>query len=259
MDVQVKHRRLKAVAQEAVGDGELSLPHDLRRLRPFPRDVREWESVVPEIKELPGGGQSLEMFGFQIMQSWEAPLMKAMAESVCSVGDNVLEIGYGLGICTSELQKNNPRLHVIVECNRSLATWARTHWADNINKCSIVVIQGFWDEVCAHGDLSETLLLKKFGANGFDGIVFDTFPFSAEELRRNHFAFFATANRLLVPGGKLTYFSDEYSTMSGVHQRKVREAMPGCEITHRQVRVSPPPSCEYWSSPEILHVVVTKG
>jgi hypothetical protein len=42
--------------------------------------------------------------------------------------------------------------------------------------------------------------------NGFDVIVFDTFPFTAKELRRNHFAFFATANGLLVRAGKLTYF-----------------------------------------------------
>jgi guanidinoacetate N-methyltransferase len=215
--------------------------------------------VVPVIKDLPGGVQSLEMLGFQIMQSWETPLMKAMAQSVCSPGKTILEIGYGLGICASEIQKIHPKLHVIVECNRTLAARARTHWADNIDRGQIVMIQGFWKEVCQYGELSEALLLDKFGVNGFDGIVFDTFPFSAEELRRNHFAFFATASRLLVHGGKFTYFSDETSTMSRLHQGKIREAMPGCEIAHRQILVSPPPWCEYWLSAEVLHVVITKG
>jgi hypothetical protein len=71
------------------------------------------------------------------------------------------------------------------------------------------MIQGSWKQVCQYGELSEAPLRGRFAVSGFDIIVFDTFPFSAEELPRNHFVFFATANGLLVRGGKLTYFSDK--------------------------------------------------
>ena len=58
--------------------------------------------------------------GDAVMMEWERPLMNAHASVITqneTKGRRVLNIGFGLGIIDSALQKHEPSLHVIVEAH----------------------------------------------------------------------------------------------------------------------------------------------
>jgi hypothetical protein len=51
--------------------------------------------------------------GDAVMMGWEAPLMTEHAEVLCPKGGrDVCNIGFGLGLIDTELQKRNPRCRV---------------------------------------------------------------------------------------------------------------------------------------------------
>ena len=43
----------------------------------------------------------LDETGAEVMMSWEKPMMKKHAEIVTENGGDILEIGFGMGICLS--------------------------------------------------------------------------------------------------------------------------------------------------------------
>ena len=53
--------------------------------------------------------------GYEVMNSWEHPLMKRHADIACQSGGNILEIGFGMGISANYIQSNNINSHTIVE------------------------------------------------------------------------------------------------------------------------------------------------
>jgi guanidinoacetate N-methyltransferase len=222
-----------------------SLSNDTRAQRRFP-GRRAWRTAVPTYSN-----GNLELHGFQVMQTWEAELMAAMASDVTRRNGRVLEIGFGLGIAAREIRRFRPDLHVIIEANAHIAASARQTYRREISRGAVQVIDGFWEDVVS-------ALSKKRGA-GYDGILFDTFPLHALELRRNHYAFFPVAHQLLVNGGKFTYFSDEVDSIGAEHQQRLMAAFgPRLTIHVRSISVRPPPNCEYWTARSILHLVVTK-
>src|SRR5262245_15713006 len=97
------------------------------------------------------------------MQGWEAPLMRSMASIVHS-GDDVLEVGYGLGLCSAFIQRRKPRSHLIVEMNSLVAARARRRLYRSIDSGRTKILEGFWESVLRHTPRS------------FDAIVFDTYP-----------------------------------------------------------------------------------
>ena len=208
-------------------------------------DGTAWRTPVPSY---PKAG--LELHGFQIMQTWEAGLMGAMARDVTRRGGSVLEVGYGLGIAAREIRKHRPALHVIIEANEHIAAVARHRYRREIGHGTVRVMNEFWK--------TAVVRIAK-DKDSFDGILFDTFPQQASDLKRNHYAFFPIAQKLLSRGGKFTYFSDEVDSIGGEHQRRLWSAFgPRLTLELTRMRVRPPPSCEYWSARSILHVVVTK-
>ena len=40
----------------------------------------------------------------EVMMSWEAPIMEKSAEFICQSKGNILEIGFGMGICSDYIQ-----------------------------------------------------------------------------------------------------------------------------------------------------------
>ena len=96
-------------------------------------------------------------------------------------------------------------------------------------------------------------------SGSFDGILFDTYPLTAEEIHCNHFWFFSEAHRLLKPGGILTYYSDEESQYSAKHYSRLLEA--GFKMGNISSEVFPvylPLHCEYWQAKTILAPIVRK-
>ncbi len=190
----------------------------------------------------------LKIAGHPVMEDWEMNYMSRLAAICTKNGGRVLEVGYGLGLSASEIQKHNIDQHVIIECHPDVVKRSMDDLRDPISEQKANVLQGFWEDI--------TPLLQD---ESFDGILFDTYPLTEEEIHGNHFWFFEEAYRLLKKGGVLTYYSDEVSTLADKHCEKLMEAgftKDGVDI--EVVKVNPPEDCEYWQHDTIVAPIVTK-
>jgi guanidinoacetate N-methyltransferase len=169
------------------------------------------------------------------MQSWERPIMAAMAREVTNarVNGDVLEIGFGMGICASEIAKRGCNSYTVIEAHPKIAAAARA-WGHE-QPFPVRVCEGLWQQV-----------IDGVGQR-FDGIVFDTFPLNASERGRNHFPFIPKAPALLRPGGVLTLFSDETTEFRSEHLSLLLASFSEIRLL-RLDGLEPPPDCEYWSS-----------
>ena len=148
----------------------------------------------------------------EIMEEWQIPLMKAMAEVVTETHGNILEIGFGCGVSATFIQEHSVLSHTIIECNDSVVE-RFFKWKELFKENKINLVHGLWQDTI--DDLGQ-----------FDGIFFHTYPLNEEEYMKNvhgrtTFAehFFETAAKHLHPGGVFTYFSNEIDSLSRGHQR----------------------------------------
>jgi guanidinoacetate N-methyltransferase len=186
----------------------------------------------------------LTIQGHPVMEDWEDEYMKLLASIATSNGGAILEVGYGMGISTRYIQEHIIKEHTIIEANQDvfekLVTYANT------SAHTIVPMLGFWEEV-----------VTSLPNESFDGILFDTYPLTEEDIHVNHFSFFKEAYRLLKPGGILTYYSDEIIDFSLVHLELLQEA--GFRDINKQLcSITPPPDCKYWKSATIVAPIVRK-
>lgn len=188
--------------------------------------------------------------GQQVMQDWEAPLMKAMADIVTEQRGDVLEVGFGMGISASYIQAGQPRSHTIIECNRDVMQ-AFGEWAERYHGRDIRLVQGRWQDVV--DDLGM-----------FDGVFFDTYPASEAEFEESvinsiNFAegFIPVATKLLRPGGVFTYYTNEIDSFSRRHQRFLLSHFSS--FTLSVVRsLLPPDDCHYWWADSMVLVKAVK-
>lgn len=186
----------------------------------------------------------LEIEGHSIMEDWERPYMKELAETVAYNGGRILEVGFGLGISAEYIQKHNIKEHVVIEANYQVFQKLLEFKANFGQKISPIF--GFWQEI-----------VSKLESKSFDGILFDTYPLNKNEIHANHFPFFIHAYRLLKKGGIFTYYSDEISDYSENHYKKLHSA-GFSKIKSKICNVNPPESCLYWTEKSILVPIITK-
>ena len=96
--------------------------------------------------------------GMEVMMSWEAPIMEKSAEYICQSKGDVLEIGFGMGICADYIQAQGVNSHTIIEIHPQILEKLNT-WASG--KSNVTVIEGEWSIVG--------------GLGTYDGIFLDTF------------------------------------------------------------------------------------
>ena len=189
-------------------------------------------------------GHNLKIENHPVMEDWEDNYMKELAGIVCARGGDILEVGFGMGISAGYIQKHDISSHTVIEANGSiygdLLSFARSA------SHPVKPLFGFWQEV-----------VPNIRTGSFDGILFDTYPLTEEEVHKNHFFFFKEAYRLLKSGGILTYYSDEIDRFSPEHLKKLREA-GFRNIDSRVCLVNPQKGCEYWQSDRILAPIITK-
>jgi len=70
---------------------------------------------------------------YEVMMSWEKPIMKLMADICVSKGDHVLECGFGMGILSDAIQARNPASHTICEIHPDVIPKLRTWSKDKDN------------------------------------------------------------------------------------------------------------------------------
>jgi guanidinoacetate N-methyltransferase len=178
--------------------------------------------------------------GQQVMQDWEAPLMRAMAAQVAAGGGDILEIGFGMGISATYMQDIGIRSYTVLEANEDVAQ-AFADWQKTVPEADTKLILGPWQET-----------LPALGL--YDGIFFDTYPADETEYMQYvvedvTFAahFFAHAAAHLRPGGVFSYYSNEIDSLSRRHQRRLLEHFSGFSVEVVRGLV-PPDDCTYWWS-----------
>ena len=188
----------------------------------------------------------LKILNEPVMENWETPYMRDLADIAATKGGVILEIGYGMGISARFIQWHKIKKHIIIEANRQVANEARK-FAKKA-KYKTKVITGLWEDV-----------IDKIPDKSLDGILFDSYPLSEKELYQNHFFFFHAAYKKLRPGGIFTYYSDEIKKFGRVHLKKLQEAgFKKGNIKSTVSKVKPPKNCLYWKADTILAPIIIK-
>lgn len=183
----------------------------------------------------------------QIMQKWETPYMKMLAEIATARGGNVLEVGYGMGISAGFIQKSKKiKTHTIIECHPVMIKNLKKRFGQEIKKERVVLKEGFWEDVS-----------KKIPDKYFDGMLFDSCPLDKDVEFFQFIPFFKEAFRLLKKDGVFTYFSDEPTKISNKHMRELKNA--GFKnIKFEICKVKPPKDCTYWKHKTIIAPIIRK-
>lgn len=205
----------------------------------YPASASEWGELPVEITE-----RELLVGGWQVMQAWERPLMEVMAREVSEQHGDVLEIGYGMGMAARMIVDAGCSSFTTIEAHPAIAEIARAWAAMQDIPCT--VIEGMWQDVVPRL------------ATQFDGILFDTFPLSAEERGRNHFPFIPEAPRLLRKDGVLVYYSDESTDFRAEHLALLLADFDEVKL----IKVSdlqPGHDCEYWQKSQMIVPVARRG
>ena len=123
--------------------------------------------------------------GIEVMMDWEATIMEKSAEFICHNKGDILEIGFGMGICADYIQAQGVNSHTIVEIHPQIFEKLEV-WADD--KPNVVIIKGDWATVS--------------GLTTYDGIFIDTFG----DDNWNNFNTFALNKAK--SGAKITYWNN---------------------------------------------------
>jgi predicted O-methyltransferase YrrM len=173
--------------------------------------------------------------------------MAELAEIVAGPDRDVLEIGFGLGVSATEIQRRGARSHSIIENHpQGIANFNR--WRASHGAADIRLLAGDWRAVLD-------------GSRQYDAILFDAYPLDEREWTEE-FAdpvtyarhFFATAARHLRPGGVFTYYSNETTSMSRPHQRALFAHFGRIELAVARAE-GLPSERKHWQTSEYLIVV----
>lgn len=187
----------------------------------------------------------------EIMESWQNPIMKAMAAYTTESHGDILEIGFGHGVSAEYIQEQGVRSHTIIEMDdaiiqRYFEPWKKTHATKDIR-----IHRGRWQDTIE-------------GLGTFDGIFFHTYPMSEEEFVEyilNSVTFAAHAFPVMAQhlkkGGSFSYFSAEIDSLSRRHQRKLLEHFS--EVSFRIIDLEiPEKTKDAWWSKTIAVVKAVK-
>lgn len=205
-------------------DGFIRPPREAQRSWLVNRALKEFtddlEDLNAKAREFVAGSESAglpdRMTGAlsddEIMEDWQIPVMRAMAETVTPHGGHILEIGFGRGVASEMIQQLNPGIHTIIECNDSVVL-RYENWRAGHSDRDIRLIHSKWQDAT-----------DKMG--DYDAIFFHSYPLNNDEFLEHvahspTFAahFFPTAAAHLVQGGVFTYLTNELDSFSRGHQR----------------------------------------
>jgi predicted O-methyltransferase YrrM len=190
--------------------------------------------------------------GQQVMQDWERPLMRAMAEVVTETHGDVLELGFGMAISATYIQEFGARSYTVIEANEGVAEYFKK-WKSQFPGRDIRMLQGKWHNVA-----------DQLEDESFDGVFFDTVPTDEEEYTREVINnavmaedFFPVAARVLRKGGIFTWYTNEINSLSRRHQRLIFKYFSS--FTASVVRpLLPPEDCHYWFADSMMVVKAIK-
>ena len=171
--------------------------------------------------------------GDAVMMTWETPLMVHHAKDICWNGGDVLNIGFGMGIIDTEIQKLSPRSHTIIEAHPDVYKHMIQQGWDK--KPGVNVVFGRWQDV-----------IQDLGP--FDGIFFDTYGEYYEDMQLLH----TKLPDLLKPQGVYSFFNGLspdnifFHMVAGeVARRELNEL--GFEVAYYPVKVNSVDDSNAWN------------
>ena len=190
--------------------------------------------------------------GQQVMQDWERPLMRAMAEIVTESHGDILELGFGMAISATYIQEFGCKSYTVIEYNDGVVEHFKK-WKEQYPGRDIRVIHSRWHDA-----------VDQLGAETFDGIFFDTVPTNEEEYMREVIDnvvmaedIFPAASRLLRKGGIFTWYTNEIDTFSRRHQRLALKYFSSVTVSVVKP-LAPPEDCHYWWADSMVAVKAVK-
>lgn len=160
---------------------------------------------------------SLRIGDAYVMHEWERPLIRHLVDGMAlSDRDEVLEVGFGMGISATMIQQAQPAGHTIVEPHPQILDRAEA-W--QTGRSGVQLIPGYWQQL--HG------MDKRFSA-----IFFDPFSDDIESVIEENLQFIVfAAQSLLLEGGRLALFCI-HPWLDELYQKVIFEH-------YRRVEVSP--------------------
>jgi protein arginine N-methyltransferase 2 len=129
------------------------------------------------------------------MMEWERPIMEQAAEVICRKGGRVLNVGFGMGIIDTEIEKYEIQEHWIIEPHLDVFTKMMDDgWH---LKPHVRILHGDWQWFMKY--------LPKF-----DGIYIDTWNEEIYDFLRN-------APEILKKDGVLSFFNNPRADEKGLH------------------------------------------
>ena len=148
----------------------------------------------------------------EVMMSWESPIMEKSAEYICSSKGDILEIGFGMGICSDYIQAQGVNSHTIIEIHPQILERLNA-WAEG--KSNVTVIEGDWNSVS--------------GLGTYDGIFIDTY----KDDNWGSFKTFALAKAK--SGAKITYWNNGLENEHGFNG-----------ISYEEISINPDNNSYIW-------------
>ena len=204
----------------------------------FAKHIDEWKDAPTTFTE-----EKLEIFGRSVMEKWEEPYMKELANIVTSKGGNILEVGFGMGISARYIQEREIEEHIIIEGNADV--FVKLEEFAQQAKHKVTPIFGLWQDV-----------VDTLPNDSFDGILFDTAPITEDEVIVLRYSFFEQAYRLLKKGGVFSQFMHEIEITPHYCQRLNEVGF--FNISSTLCSVNLPKDCLYWDKPVMLAPIIIK-
>ncbi len=143
-------------------------------------------------------GRLIDSQGNAVMMDWEKPIMELSAKIICESKGKVLNVGFGLGLIDSEIQKYNVDEHWIIEAHPDVY---RKMFQDGWHlKKNVKILLGDWRWYLQY--------LPKF-----DGIYIDTWD---EEI----LSFHEYAPNILNQNGIYSFFNNPREDEDNLHMMK---------------------------------------
>ena len=158
----------------------------------------------------------------EVMMNWEDDIMKKSAEYICESKGDILEIGFGMGICADYIQAQDVKSHTIIEIHPQIIERLKA-WAEDKN--NVIILEGDW--------------YTAEGLKTYDGIFLDTFgDENIDHGLMHRFKEFVLPKAN--PNAKLTY----WNSYNGVVPRNDRNVYGFDKISYEAIPVTPV-ECDY--------------
>lgn len=119
-----------------------------------------------------------------VMAPWETDIMSLSASLLCDnqpSGFSVLNVGFGLGIIDTLLQKYRPGRHVIIEAHPDAIAYAKQLGFDRMP--GVELFEGRWEDWIKDSDADEDIA-KMAQLGSFDAVYWDTYSQDYKDIKR---------------------------------------------------------------------------